>query len=131
MLFESKIEIDGFTGLQLVNMGRNTVQPKSIRLKSSKNLDEASLPTSENTLRFQKLLSEIRWFISLSACLGLFLILVTYNASDPAWSNNSGGVIKNLGGRAGAYLSDLMLFIFGFCRLAKNCASATPRARNC
>ena len=113
MLFESKIEIDGFTGLQLVNMGRNTVQPKSIRLKSSKNLDEASLPTSENTLRFQKLLSEIRWFISLSACLGLFLILVTYNASDPAWSNNSGGVIKNLGGRAGAYLSDLMLFIFG------------------
>ena len=113
MLFESKIEIDGFTGFQLVNMGRNTVQPKSIRLKSSKNLDEASLPTSENTLRFQKLLSEIRWFISLSACLGLFLILVTYNASDPAWSNNSGGVIKNLGGRAGAYLSDLMLFIFG------------------
>ena len=45
--------------------------------------------------------------------MGLFLILVTYNASDPAWSNNSGGVIKNLGGRAGAYLSDLMLFIFG------------------
>lgn len=113
MLFESKIENDGFTGLQLVNMGRNTVQPKSVRLKPSKKLDEASFPISENTLRFQKLLSEIRWFASLSACLGLFLILVTYNASDPAWSNNSGGVIKNLGGRAGAYLSDLMLFIFG------------------
>ena len=113
MLFHSKIEKDGFTGLQLVSMGRNTVQPKSNRLKSSKGLDGEYPPSSENALRFQKLLSEIRWFISLSACLGLFLVLVTYQQSDPAWSNNSGGIIKNLGGRAGAYLSDLMLFIFG------------------
>ncbi len=94
-------------------MGRNIVQPKSVRIKASIPLDGEDSTPSENTLRFQKLLSEIRWFIALSACLGLMLILVTYHPSDPAWSNNSGGAVKNLGGRAGAYLSDLFLFVFG------------------
>jgi len=94
-------------------MGRNIVQPKSVRAKATIPLDGDESTPSENTLRFQKLLSEIRWFIALSACLGLILILVTYHPSDPAWSNNSGGAIKNLGGRAGAYFSDLFLFVFG------------------
>ncbi len=94
-------------------MVRNTVQPKSVRVKAAIRLDEERSSPSENTLRFQKLLSEIRWFIALSACLGLFLILVTYHPTDPAWSNNSGGAVKNLGGRTGAYLSDLFLFVFG------------------
>ena len=94
-------------------MGRNIVQPKSVRLKAPIPLDGDDSTPSENTLRFQKLLSEIRWFIALSACLGLILILVTYHPTDPAWSNNSGGTVKNLGGRAGAFLSDLFLFVFG------------------
>jgi S-DNA-T family DNA segregation ATPase FtsK/SpoIIIE len=94
-------------------MGRNIVQPKSVRVKASIPLNEEDSTPSENTLRFQKLLSEIRWFVALSACLGLILILLTYHPSDPAWSNNSGGAIKNLGGRAGAYFSDLFLFVFG------------------
>jgi len=94
-------------------MGRNIVQPKSVRAKASISMDGGDSTPSENTLRFQKLLSEIRWFIALSACLGLILILVTYHPTDPAWSNNSGGAVKNLGGRAGAFLSDLFLFVFG------------------
>ena len=94
-------------------MGRNTVQPKSLRTKASFEQDAEKTPPSENAERFQKLITEIRWFLSLAACMGLLLVLVTYYPTDPAWSNNSGGVIKNLGGRAGAYLSDLMLFIFG------------------
>ena len=94
-------------------MGRNTVQPKSLRTKASFEQDAEKTPPSENAERFQKLITEIRWFLSLAACMGLLLVLVTYHPTDPAWSNNSGGVIKNLGGRAGAYLSDLMLFIFG------------------
>jgi len=94
-------------------MGRNIVQPKSVRAKASISMDGGDFTPSENTLRFHKLLSEIRWFIALSACLGLILILVTYHPTDPAWSNNSGGSVKNLGGRAGAFLSDLFLFVFG------------------
>jgi len=94
-------------------MGRNIVQPKSVRAKASISSDGGDSTPSEISLRFQKLLSEIRWFIALSACLGLILILVTYHPTDPAWSNNSGGAVKNLGGRAGAFLADLFLFVFG------------------
>ncbi len=94
-------------------MGRNTVQPRSLRAKASFVEGAEASPPSENAERFHKLITEIRWFLSLAACTGLLLVLVTYHPTDPAWSNNSGGIIKNLGGRAGAYLSDLMLFIFG------------------
>jgi S-DNA-T family DNA segregation ATPase FtsK/SpoIIIE len=94
-------------------MGRNTVQPRSLRAKVSYGSDAETTLHSENSERFQKLVNEIKWLLSLVSCCGLFLILVTYHQTDPAWSNNTGGTIKNLGGRAGAYLSDLMLFIFG------------------
>jgi S-DNA-T family DNA segregation ATPase FtsK/SpoIIIE len=68
---------------------------------------------SKKAARFSELLIEIRWFLALASCIGLFCILVTYAPNDPAWSNNSGGLVKNIGGRLGAYLADLMLFIFG------------------
>ena len=60
-----------------------------------------------------RLLLEARWFISCGLCLGLFAILVTYSKADPAWSHASFEVPKNLGGRFGAYLADLLLYIFG------------------
>jgi S-DNA-T family DNA segregation ATPase FtsK/SpoIIIE len=94
-------------------MGRNTVQPKSIRAQSAIKVDVDSLSASSNAERFDKLLTEIRWFISFGVCVGLLLILLTYHQSDPAWSNNTAGMVKNLGGRVGAYIADLMLFIFG------------------
>ena len=60
-----------------------------------------------------RLLLEARWFISCGLCLGLFAILLTYSKADPAWSHASFEVPKNLGGRFGAYLADLLLYIFG------------------
>ena len=59
--------------------------------------------------RMPRLLLEARWFISLGLCLGLFAILLTYSKADPAWSHASFEDPKNLGGRFGAYLADLML----------------------
>ncbi len=94
-------------------MGRNIVQSKPGYVKASTNMGAENLPLSQSTIRFHKLLAEIRWLVALAACLGLFLILITYHLSDPAWSNNSSGEIKNLGGRLGADLADLSLFIFG------------------
>jgi S-DNA-T family DNA segregation ATPase FtsK/SpoIIIE len=94
-------------------MGRNTVQPKSTRAQSAIKVDVDSLSSSSNSTRFNKLVLELRWLISLGACAGLLMVLVSYHPADPAWSNNTGGVIKNLGGRAGAYIADLMLLIFG------------------
>ena len=56
---------------------------------------------------------EVRWFISLGLCLGLLAILVTYSKSDPAWSHASFEDQTNLGGRFGAWIADLLLYVFG------------------
>jgi S-DNA-T family DNA segregation ATPase FtsK/SpoIIIE len=65
--------------------------------------------------RLVRLLSEARW-IALAVCFLYFLlILLSYNKGDPGWSHaNVVPKVANLGGRAGAWLADLLLFIFGF-----------------
>ena len=70
-------------------------------------------PENGSPGRMPRLLLEARWFISLGLCLGLFAILLTYSKADPAWSHASFETPRNLGGRFGAYLADLMLHIFG------------------
>ena len=60
-----------------------------------------------------RLLLEARWFVSLGLCLALFAILVSYSKSDPAWSHASFDIPTNLGGRAGAWVADLMFYVFG------------------
>ena len=94
-------------------MGENTVPSSLKRKKPLINQGPDSPLLSKKAARFSELLIEIRWFLALASCIGLFCILVTYAPSDPAWSNNSGGLVKNIGGRLGAYFADLMLFIFG------------------
>lgn len=60
-----------------------------------------------------RLLLEARWFVSLGLCLALFAILITYSKLDPAWSHASFDIPTNLGGRAGAWIADLMFYMFG------------------
>lgn len=60
-----------------------------------------------------RLLLEARWFVSLGLCLALFAILITYSKLDPAWSHASFDLPTNLGGRTGAWIADLMLYVFG------------------
>ena len=65
--------------------------------------------------RLARLLSEARWIAGAVAFLYFVLILLSYSKLDPGWSHaNVVPRIANLGGRAGAWLSDLLLFIFGF-----------------
>jgi S-DNA-T family DNA segregation ATPase FtsK/SpoIIIE len=65
--------------------------------------------------RLVRLLSEARWFALAALALYFLLIMVSFNKADPGWSHaNAVPKVYNLGGRAGAWLSDLMLFIFGF-----------------
>ena len=60
------------------------------------------------------LLRESRWFILIAAAAYLALILFTYDRGDPGWSNSGGlSFIHNSGGRAGAWLADLLLYVFG------------------
>jgi DNA segregation ATPase FtsK/SpoIIIE, S-DNA-T family len=65
--------------------------------------------------RLVRLLSEARWLATAAALLYFVLILLSYNRVDPGFSHeNVVPRIANLGGRAGAWLADLLLFIFGF-----------------
>jgi len=65
--------------------------------------------------RLVRLLSEARWLATAVALLYFVLILLSYNKADPGWSHdNSVPHVANLGGRAGAWVADLLLYIFGF-----------------
>src|SRR5512142_2354665 len=64
--------------------------------------------------RMSRLLRESWWLLVVAAFLYLALTLVTYTKSDPAWSfSGTGAPIGNRGGVIGAWLSDLLLYLFG------------------
>ena len=65
--------------------------------------------------RLARLLLEARWIAMAVVFLYFVMILLSYNKADPGWSHaNTVPDIANMGGRAGAWIADLMLFIFGF-----------------
>ena len=60
------------------------------------------------------LLRESKWFALLALALYLLLILVTFDTSDPGWFHSTAAAAaRNAGGRAGAWLSELLLHLFG------------------
>ncbi|MBC7416197.1 MAG: DNA translocase FtsK 4TM domain-containing protein [Herminiimonas sp.] len=64
--------------------------------------------------RLVLLLSEARWLVLAAVGLYLVLILASYTRSDPGFSFSTAVPrVHNWGGRTGAYVSDLLLFVFG------------------
>jgi S-DNA-T family DNA segregation ATPase FtsK/SpoIIIE len=65
--------------------------------------------------RLTRLLSEARWFALAVLSVYLLMILFSFAKADPGWSHSVKDVqqIHNWGGRIGAWMADLMLFIFG------------------
>ncbi len=60
------------------------------------------------------LLRESWWLLLIGAALYLVLILATYSKSDPGWSHQvSGSQVVNAGGKAGAWIADVALYVFG------------------
>jgi S-DNA-T family DNA segregation ATPase FtsK/SpoIIIE len=60
------------------------------------------------------LLRESWWIALLAIALYLFLVLITYHQGDPGWSHSvRTSAIRNAGGVVGAYIADLMLYLFG------------------
>ena len=60
------------------------------------------------------LLRESWWLAIVVLALYLALILFTFDKADPGWSHSSSVEhIRNSGGRFGAWLSDILLFVFG------------------
>jgi len=64
--------------------------------------------------RLVRLLSEARWIVLGMLTVYLILILLTYFKVDPGWSHSQiKPRILNWGGRVGAWLADLLLYVFG------------------
>jgi S-DNA-T family DNA segregation ATPase FtsK/SpoIIIE len=64
--------------------------------------------------RIAALIRESWWLLLVGASAYLLLIFVTYHKGDPAWSvSASSEVVKNAGGRLGAWFSDILLYLFG------------------
>ena len=60
------------------------------------------------------LLRESRWFILIAAAAYVALVLLTFDRADPGWSHSTVSLeIRNSGGRAGAWLADILLYVFG------------------
>ena len=60
------------------------------------------------------LLREARWLLLCTLALFVALILLSYDRTDPGWSHAASvRDIHNLGGHVGAWIADLMLYLFG------------------
>ncbi len=60
------------------------------------------------------LLRESWWLLLVGVALYLVLVLFTYRKSDPGWSHQgSGSLVANAGGKAGAWMADILLYVFG------------------
>jgi S-DNA-T family DNA segregation ATPase FtsK/SpoIIIE len=60
------------------------------------------------------LLREAKWLALVALAAYLFLIFATFNRADPGWSHSAtDAVARNAGGAFGAWLSDLLLYVFG------------------
>src|SRR6185295_6427216 len=73
--------------------------------------DKASAPLPAKLVG---LLREAKWLVLLALAVYLLLIFLTFHRDDPSWSYSStGGVVRNAGGVVGAWVSNLLLYLFG------------------
>lgn len=60
-------------------------------------------------------LRESRWLLFVACALYFSIVLFGFDRADSAWSHSGGGTsIHNPGGVFGAYLADLLFYLFGF-----------------
>ncbi len=65
--------------------------------------------------RLAKLIREAWWLLFVGVAAYLALILFTYHKTDPGWSHAlEAARIGNSGGVVGAWLADVLLYLFGF-----------------
>ncbi|MCD5363692.1 DNA translocase FtsK [Chromobacterium aquaticum] len=60
------------------------------------------------------LLREAWWLLMAVLAVYLVLVLASYSSLDPSWSHSSSDpTVRNYGGAFGAWLSDMLLYVFG------------------
>ena len=64
--------------------------------------------------RFQKAIRESAFVLLVPVAGYLLVALASFDAADPGWSHSgSTAIVQNWGGRAGAWLADLLLYLIG------------------
>ncbi len=64
--------------------------------------------------KLANLLREARWLVLASIAGYLLLIFLTFDRADPGWSHSATeSATHNAGGRAGAWIADVLLYLFG------------------
>ena len=62
-----------------------------------------------------RLIREAGLYVLVAVAVYLLISLWTYHAADPGWSHSgSSSRVENLGGRAGAWIADVLLHLFGY-----------------
>ncbi len=79
--------------------------------RSSRNVRNGPSPLQ---MRLSGLFHEARWILLAALAGWLILVLASWHRSDPGWSHSiSSGTTLNWGGTFGAYVADLLLYLFG------------------
>jgi S-DNA-T family DNA segregation ATPase FtsK/SpoIIIE len=80
------------------------------KLSVPKPCRESASPKTAGVVR------EAWWLVLVMVGLYLAAILLTYDRNDPSWSHSASdsAVIENAGGQVGAWLADILLYLFGF-----------------
>ena len=74
-----------------------------------------TLPRKPLSPKIAALLRESWWLLRIGAALYLALVLSSFHKADPGWSHQgSGAHVVNAGGSAGAWIADMLLYVFGF-----------------
>ena len=61
------------------------------------------------------LLREAWWLLMAVTAVYLVITLASFSPADPSWSHSSADTqIRNYGGTFGAWLSDILLYLFGY-----------------
>jgi S-DNA-T family DNA segregation ATPase FtsK/SpoIIIE len=63
--------------------------------------------------RLLQLFAEARWLLFGVLAAYLLLVLLSYHHSDPGWSRDTGAAVLNKGGRFGAWVADILFYLFG------------------
>jgi S-DNA-T family DNA segregation ATPase FtsK/SpoIIIE len=64
--------------------------------------------------KLARLLREAKWLALVALAMYLLLIFATFQRGDPGWSHSAtDAVTRNAGGVVGAWLSDVLLYVFG------------------
>ena len=86
---------------------------KKAKRKKASSSQEVSLEGGSSLFIFR--LKEGLLLLSITLSIFLWVSLISYHYSDPGWTHRSAvASVANSGGRAGAWLADIMLFFLGY-----------------